>query len=99
MLTVLVAGLGTGSTGLSPLRLAEAVHGGLTAQERIVLRDIRMPRLFLGLLVGGGLAVSGVLMQALFRNPLADPVHRGQLPARRSLARDRHPLGGAGSGS
>jgi iron complex transport system permease protein len=70
---VILAALGTGATGLSPLRLAEGLQGGLTAQERIVLWDIRLPRLLLGLLVGGGLAVSGVLMQALFRNPLADP--------------------------
>ncbi len=96
MLTVLVAGLGTGSTGLSPLRLAEAVHGGLTAQERIVLWDIRLPRLFLGLLVGGGLAVSGVLMQALFRNPLADPGVIGVSPGAALGAVIGILLGGAG---
>jgi len=70
---VLLAGLGTGATGLSPFRLAQALQTGLNRQEAIVLWDIRLPRLLLGLLVGGGLAVSGVLMQALFRNPLADP--------------------------
>ena len=70
---VAVAALGSGATGLSPLRLVEALRTGLTAQERIVLVDIRLPRLALGLLVGAALAVSGALMQALFRNPLADP--------------------------
>jgi iron complex transport system permease protein len=39
----------------------------------VVLFDIRLPRLALGLLVGAALAVSGALMQGLFRNPLADP--------------------------
>lgn len=73
LLAVVLAALGTGATGLSPLRLAEALDTGLTLQESVVLWDIRLPRLALGLLVGGGLAVSGVLMQALFRNPLADP--------------------------
>ena len=34
---------------------------------------LRLPRVLLGLLVGAGLAVSGALMQGLFRNPLADP--------------------------
>ncbi|WP_136056752.1 iron ABC transporter permease [Microbacterium sp. K24] len=37
-----------------------------------VINSIRMPRLVLGLLVGAALAVSGVLMQAIFGNPLAD---------------------------
>ncbi len=37
-----------------------------------VLFDIRMPRIALGLLVGAALAVAGVLMQAVFGNPLAD---------------------------
>ena len=37
-----------------------------------VLLDIRLPRIVMGLLVGAALAVSGVLMQAIFGNPLAD---------------------------
>ena len=43
------------------------------ARERLVLMDIRLPRTVLGLLVGGALAVTGAMMQGLFRNPLADP--------------------------
>ncbi|MET3589483.1 iron complex transport system permease protein [Bartonella silvatica] len=42
-------------------------------RDYLVLVDIRLPRVILGLLVGSSLAVSGVLMQGLFRNPLADP--------------------------
>jgi len=38
-----------------------------------VLVSIRYPRTILAILVGAGLAVSGALMQGLFRNPLADP--------------------------
>ncbi|MEZ3161392.1 iron ABC transporter permease [Microbacterium sp. BWT-B31] len=37
-----------------------------------VIFEIRLPRIVLGLLVGAALAVSGVLMQAIFGNPLAD---------------------------
>lgn len=37
-----------------------------------VIFQIRLPRIVLGLLVGAALAVSGVLMQAIFGNPLAD---------------------------
>lgn len=43
------------------------------AQQESVLMAIRLPRVLLGLLVGAGLAVSGALLQGLFRNPLADP--------------------------
>lgn len=39
----------------------------------LVFWDIRLPRLLLGLLTGAVLAVSGALLQGLFRNPLADP--------------------------
>ncbi|WP_330167341.1 iron ABC transporter permease [Bartonella grahamii] len=42
-------------------------------RDYLVLIDIRLPRVILGLLIGAALAVSGVLMQGLFRNPLADP--------------------------
>ena len=37
-----------------------------------IVRDIRLPRVLTGLVAGAALGVSGVLMQALFRNPLAD---------------------------
>lgn len=47
--------------------------GELDPGAEIILFDIRMPRLALGLLVGAALAVSGAVMQGLFRNPLADP--------------------------
>lgn len=45
----------------------------LTARDRIIIYDIRLPRVVLGMLIGAALAVSGAVMQGLFRNPLADP--------------------------
>jgi iron complex transport system permease protein len=45
----------------------------VTARDRIIILDIRLPRAVLGFLVGASLAVSGAIMQGLFRNPLADP--------------------------
>ncbi|MGO4436576.1 FecCD family ABC transporter permease [Rhizobium sp. RAF56] len=44
-----------------------------TARDRIIILDIRLPRAILGFLIGASLAVSGTIMQGLFRNPLADP--------------------------
>ena len=45
----------------------------LSLRDRIIIYDIRLPRVVLGVLVGAALAVSGAVMQGLFRNPLADP--------------------------
>ncbi|WP_303977365.1 iron ABC transporter permease [Dongia mobilis] len=45
----------------------------LTGLQQSVIFDIRLPRVVMALLAGVGLAVSGCLMQSLFRNPLADP--------------------------
>jgi len=42
-------------------------------RQALVLTAIRVPRVLLAIGVGGGLAVSGAVMQGLFRNPLADP--------------------------
>lgn len=54
--------------------LGKLVSGeALSQMERVVLLDIRLPRLTMGIFVGAALAVSGAAMQGLFRNPLADP--------------------------
>ncbi len=45
----------------------------LSNRDRVIIHDIRLPRAVLGVLVGAALAVSGAVMQGLFRNPLADP--------------------------
>lgn len=43
------------------------------SDEAVIIQDLRIPRTVLGLLVGASLGVAGALMQALTRNPLADP--------------------------
>lgn len=51
----------------------EGAEQALSVRDRIIILDIRLPRAVMGLLVGASLAVSGAIMQGLFRNPLADP--------------------------
>ncbi|MEM9551784.1 MAG: iron chelate uptake ABC transporter family permease subunit [Pseudomonadota bacterium] len=72
---VCILSLAVGASGTSLWSaLGKLVSGqSLTQMEQVVLWDIRAPRLALGLLVGAALAVSGAVMQGLFRNPLADP--------------------------
>jgi iron complex transport system permease protein len=72
--------LSIGSTGITLTALPRVVVAMVTghtdaaiAREQLVLVDIRLPRLLLGAFVGSALAVSGAVMQGMFRNPLADP--------------------------
>lgn len=57
--------------GLRLLGVPLAADG--LAQAEMIVGQIRLPRTLLGLAVGAVLALSGVAMQGLFRNPLADP--------------------------
>ncbi|GAB5446153.1 FecCD family ABC transporter permease [Gymnodinialimonas sp.] len=72
---VSLASLTTGASGISLVEVFSIWARGedLDIVTRTVLFDIRMPRLIMGILVGAALAVSGAVMQGLFRNPLADP--------------------------
>jgi iron complex transport system permease protein len=45
----------------------------LSEQQRSIFYDIRLPRILLGACVGASLAVAGAGLQALLRNPLAEP--------------------------
>lgn len=77
LLAAMALSLLTGASDASVGRLVAAWFGAgddpLLARDRLVYFDIRLPRMLLGMLIGAGLAVSGVVMQGLFRNPLADP--------------------------
>jgi heme transport system permease protein len=64
-------------------------------RESVIVLDIRLPRMILGVFVGGTLAVSGVLLQGIFRNPLADPIFVGVSPGAALAAVTFIVLGGA----
>jgi iron complex transport system permease protein len=49
------------------------VDSSLSARQEGILFRIRLPRLVLGMLVGGSLGMAGAAYQGIFRNPLADP--------------------------
>lgn len=74
LVAVGLVSLGVGAVGIPPGEVVAALLGksGEVRYEN-VLWNLRIPRVLLGVLVGGALSAAGALMQGLFRNPLADP--------------------------
>ncbi len=73
LLLVVVASL---AVGAKQIPVGEVWHGLFHyagTETDVVVRDVRVPRTLLGLLVGAALGLAGTVMQALTRNPLADP--------------------------
>src|ERR1700676_4017870 len=70
---VFCASLMSGSSGIGLGRALSVLTGAHDEAVRSVLLQVRLPRLLAAFGVGGLLALAGVLLQALFRNPLADP--------------------------
>jgi iron complex transport system permease protein len=70
-----VASIAIGSTRLPLPRVVEILSGGSidSNPESVVVWSVRMPRALTAMLAGAALGVSGLQMQTLFRNPLADP--------------------------
>jgi iron complex transport system permease protein len=66
--------LGIGSTGIS-YRFLSGIIDNKT--ESIIIYQVRLPRILGALLVGMGLAVAGSVLQAILRNPLAEPYTLG----------------------
>jgi iron complex transport system permease protein len=70
---VFLVSLLLGSSGIGAGRMAAALFGTSDDAARTVITGVRLPRVLAAFGVGSLLALAGVLLQALFRNPLADP--------------------------
>ncbi|MFI6762058.1 FecCD family ABC transporter permease [Micromonospora sp. NPDC050417] len=70
---LLLASLALGSKPLAPAQVWHALVAPDGGEASTIVNDLRVPRTLLGLVVGAALAVAGVLLQALTRNPLAEP--------------------------
>ncbi|MBW9088846.1 iron chelate uptake ABC transporter family permease subunit [Rhizobium wenxiniae] len=70
----LVASILVGARSVSPATAVDALLSyDANSAEHIIVLDYRLPRTLLGLLSGAAFGVSGALIQAATRNPLADP--------------------------
>lgn len=68
-----LAGLALGSVRVPPGEVLAALTGSEPTPLAPVIWNVRVPRVLLAVVVGAGLAVAGTVLQALVRNPLADP--------------------------
>ena len=65
--------LSVGTTKLPVADVIQSLIGGGDSGTRLIVIELRLPRVAAGLLVGLAFAVSGALLQTLARNPLASP--------------------------
>ncbi len=69
----LAAAVSIGSTALDPIELWRGLFGAEQSLARTLVLELRLPRAICAFAIGATLALAGVLMQVLLRNPLADP--------------------------
>lgn len=65
--------MAVGPAAIGPAAVVAAFAGTAPEATELIVREIRMPRALLGLLVGATLGLAGAGLQGLFRNPLAEP--------------------------
>ncbi|GHC74749.1 FecCD family ABC transporter permease [Streptomyces cinnamoneus] len=73
LLLVVAASLAIGAKQIPVGQVWHGLFHYSGSETDVVVRDVRVPRTLLGLLVGSALGLAGTVMQALTRNPLADP--------------------------
>ncbi|MFI6350375.1 FecCD family ABC transporter permease [Streptomyces sp. NPDC050560] len=70
---VVVLSLGTGTYALSPLEVLDTLAGSGPPGADFIVRDLRLPRALVAVLVGFGTGMAGAVFQSLTRNPLGSP--------------------------
>ena len=73
MLFVAMLSLTLGSTMLTFKTVIKELFGYGEGEYTFIIRTLRLPRVYLALLAGAALGISGLILQSIFRNPLASP--------------------------
>lgn len=76
-LVVALFSLGIGAVALPWTEIPSLLSHGKGSPEYAILFQVRLPRVLLGAAVGGALAIAGVMLQGMFRNPLVEPYTLG----------------------
>ncbi|WP_069171330.1 FecCD family ABC transporter permease [Streptomyces griseus] len=73
LLVAVLLSLAVGARSVAPAAVADALLHGGHSDAAEVIRQMRVPRTLIGLMVGAALAVAGTALQGITRNPIADP--------------------------
>ena len=73
MIVFFIADILIGSTDLTASEVFKSLLGKGTPQGEIIVMQFRLPKAFTAVFAGAAMSVSGLIMQTLFRNPLAGP--------------------------
>ncbi len=74
---IIIHSLTSGDLKVSLADLPRLLFGQGEGVEFTIIKSIRLPRIILGLAVGGALSLSGVILQGVYRNPLVEPYTLG----------------------
>ena len=72
-----ILALCTGSAGIELKNIPGILMNGRGTADYSILINIRLPRIILGMSIGGALSLAGTLLQGMFRNPLVEPYTLG----------------------
>lgn len=73
LLALFVAAIASGAVWLTLPQILHVFSASPTDLARLIVLELRAPRAFLAILIGGALGLCGAVLQGLLRNPLADP--------------------------
>ena len=70
----LIISFAIGRYSISPISLIKALFGfTITAQEKTIIFNLRLPRIIIATFLGAGLSLSGLVYQGIFQNPMVSP--------------------------
>ncbi|MBB5119454.1 iron ABC transporter permease [Streptomyces eurocidicus] len=73
LLAAVVLSLAIGARPVAPGQVLDALLHDGRSKDALVVREMRLPRTLVGLMVGAALALAGTVLQGLTRNPIGDP--------------------------
>lgn len=73
LLLLSAVSLGIGAVYISPLEIVADLVGMGPSSHTFIIQEYRLPRLFIAIIAGAGLAIAGAVLQGILRNPLASP--------------------------